>query len=65
MEEEYLTILDQLPCNNQFLSNDNPNKFIAKMGAEALEIFATFQDSALMICPLNLGIRQLMITLLH
>lgn len=37
-EEEYLDILDQLPRENQLLDNDDPNKFIAKMGAEALQM---------------------------
>ncbi len=37
-EEEYLDILDTLPKENQYLDNDDPNKFIAKMGAEALEM---------------------------
>ncbi|MFB0944779.1 MAG: DNA-directed RNA polymerase subunit beta' [Spirosomataceae bacterium] len=37
-EEEYLDILDKLPRENQMLSDDDPNKFIAKMGAEALEM---------------------------
>ncbi len=37
-EEEYLDILDKLPKENQYLENDDPNKFIAKMGAEALEL---------------------------
>src|ERR1700743_3009845 len=35
-EEEYLDILDTLPKDNQFLSDEDPNKFIAKMGAEAV-----------------------------
>jgi len=35
-EEEYLDILDALPKDNQLLSDDDPNKFIAKMGGEAL-----------------------------
>ncbi len=34
-EEEYLEILDSLPKENQILPDDDPNKFIAKMGAEA------------------------------
>ena len=34
-EEEYLDILDTLPKENQYLPDDDPNKFIAKMGAEA------------------------------
>ncbi|MCO6500167.1 MAG: DNA-directed RNA polymerase subunit beta' [Vicingus serpentipes] len=35
-EEEYLDILDTLPKENQYLDDSDPNKFIAKMGAEAL-----------------------------
>ncbi len=35
-EEEYLDILETLPKDNQHLDDDDPNKFIAKMGAEAL-----------------------------
>ncbi len=37
-EEEYLAIIDSLPKDNQLLDNNDPNKFIAKMGAEALEM---------------------------
>ena len=36
-EEEYLNILDTLPKDNQYLDDTDPNKFIAKMGAEALQ----------------------------
>ncbi len=36
-EEEYLDILDKLPKENQYLDDKDPNKFIAKMGADALE----------------------------
>ncbi len=35
-EEEYLDILEKLPRDNQYLEDNDPNKFIAKMGAEAL-----------------------------
>jgi DNA-directed RNA polymerase subunit beta' len=35
-EEEYLNILDTLPQENQYLDDNDPNKFIAKMGAECL-----------------------------
>ncbi len=35
-EEEYLNILDTLPKDNQLLEDTDPNKFIAKMGAEAI-----------------------------
>ncbi|MFN7687556.1 MAG: DNA-directed RNA polymerase subunit beta' [Sphingobacteriales bacterium] len=34
-EEEYLDILDTLPKDNQYLPDEDANKFIAKMGAEA------------------------------
>ncbi|MFM1898416.1 MAG: DNA-directed polymerase subunit beta [Bacteroidota bacterium] len=37
-EEEYLDILDSLPRENQMLEDSDPNKFIAKMGAEGLEM---------------------------
>jgi DNA-directed RNA polymerase subunit beta' len=36
-EEEYLNILESLPKENQMLPDEDPTKFIAKMGAEALE----------------------------
>src|SRR6202046_4286835 len=35
-EEEYLEILDTLPKDNQYLPDEDPQKFIAKMGAEAV-----------------------------
>src|SRR5579863_6239489 len=35
-EDEYLKILDTLPKENQHLDDNDPNKFIAKMGGEAL-----------------------------
>ena len=35
-EEEYLDLLDTLPKENQYLPDEDPNKFIAKMGAEAV-----------------------------
>ncbi|MHA7060193.1 DNA-directed RNA polymerase subunit beta' [Aquimarina sp. M1] len=35
-EEEYLNILDSLPQENLYLDDTDPNKFIAKMGAECL-----------------------------
>ncbi len=35
-EEEYLEILDKLPADNQLKENSDPDKFIAKMGAEAV-----------------------------
>ena len=36
-EEEYLDVLETLPPDNQYLDDQDPNKFIAKMGAEAVE----------------------------
>ncbi len=35
-EEEYFDYLEKLPEDNRNLSDDDPNKFIAKMGAEAI-----------------------------
>jgi DNA-directed RNA polymerase subunit beta' len=35
-EEEYLDILDTLPKENQMLPDEDPEKFVAKMGAEAV-----------------------------
>ncbi|NCX95151.1 MAG: DNA-directed RNA polymerase subunit beta' [Chitinophagia bacterium] len=37
-EDEYIDVLDSLPKDNQSLSDDDPNKFIAKMGAEAMQM---------------------------
>ncbi len=36
-EDDYLDILDRLPKDNQLLDDTDPNKFVAKMGAEAIE----------------------------
>ncbi len=35
-EEEYFDILEKLPKDNQLLDDKDPNKFVAKMGAEAI-----------------------------
>ena len=35
-EDEYIDILESLPRENQMLDDTDPNKFIAKMGAEAI-----------------------------
>ncbi len=35
-EEQYLDALDALPRENQMLDDHDPNKFVAKMGAEAI-----------------------------
>ena len=37
-EDEYLDILDKLPRENQHLPDEDPQKFIAKMGADALNM---------------------------
>jgi DNA-directed RNA polymerase subunit beta' len=43
-EEEYLDILDTLPKDNQLLPDEDPNKFIAKMGAEAVQLLLSRID---------------------
>ena len=43
-EEEYLDIMDKLPRENQMLDDKDPNKFIAKMGADALEMLLSRLD---------------------
>ncbi|HBT10768.1 MAG TPA: DNA-directed RNA polymerase subunit beta', partial [Leeuwenhoekiella sp.] len=35
-EEEYLNVLESIPQENMYLEDSDPNKFIAKMGAECL-----------------------------
>ena len=37
-EDEYLEILDALPKENQLLPDEDPNKFVAKMGADAVHM---------------------------
>jgi len=36
-EEEYLEILEKLPKENHLLEEDHPDRFVAKMGAEAVK----------------------------
>ncbi len=43
-EDEYLDIMDKLPRENQMLEDSDPNKFIAKMGAESLEMLLSRLD---------------------
>ncbi|MDL5046413.1 DNA-directed RNA polymerase subunit beta' [Oscillatoria amoena NRMC-F 0135] len=43
-EEEYLDIVDKLPRENQMLDDSDPKKFIAKMGADALEMLLSRLD---------------------
>nr|HMS53175.1 DNA-directed RNA polymerase subunit beta' [Chitinophagales bacterium] len=43
-EEEYLDLLDTLPPANQHLPNEDPQKFVAKMGADAIkDLLSTIQ----------------------
>jgi len=35
-EEEYFDMMETIPIENQYLDDDDPDKFIAKMGAEAV-----------------------------
>ncbi len=47
-EEEYLDILDSLPEGNQYLEDSDPQKFVAKMGAEAIhDLLATIDLDAM------------------
>ena len=47
-EEEYLDILDTLPKETNYLEDTDPNKFIAKMGAEAIyDLLSTLDLDAL------------------
>ncbi|MBP1675795.1 MAG: DNA-directed polymerase subunit beta' [Bacteroidetes bacterium] len=43
-EEEYLDLMDSLPRENQLLDDSDPNKFIAKMGADAIYDLLTRLD---------------------
>lgn len=43
-EDEYLDIIDKLPRENQMLDDNDPNKFVAKMGAEALDFLLSRLD---------------------
>ncbi len=43
-EEEYFEIIDRLPKENQLLDELDPNRFFAKMGAEALQLLLSQID---------------------
>ncbi len=43
-EEEYFDILETLPPENQYLDDNDPEKFIAKMGAEAIQVLLSRLD---------------------
>ncbi|MES2381366.1 MAG: DNA-directed RNA polymerase subunit beta', partial [Bacteroidota bacterium] len=53
-EEEYLDILDSLPKDNQYLDDNDPNKFIAKMGGDALWFLLSRVD----LDSLSFGLRN-------
>jgi len=53
-EEEYLNILETLPKENQMLPDEDENKFVAKMGADALEALLGTID----LDELSYGLRQ-------
>ncbi|MCS6905031.1 MAG: DNA-directed RNA polymerase subunit beta' [Bacteroidia bacterium] len=52
-EDEYLEYLEKLPRENQYLDDSDPEKFIAKMGAEALEILLKNIDLEELSCELR------------
>ena len=52
-EEEYLNILDEIPQENIYLDNNDPDKFIAKMGAEALNDLLSRIDLYTLSCNLR------------
>lgn len=43
-EDDYLDILEKLPKENQMLPDEDPNKFIAKMGADAVHMLLSRLD---------------------
>jgi DNA-directed RNA polymerase subunit beta' len=43
-EDEYLDLLDALPKENQYLPDEDPNKFVAKMGADAVHTMLSRLD---------------------
>ncbi len=43
-EEEYVNIIENLPKDNQYLEDTDPNKFIAKMGADAMHDLLSIID---------------------
>ncbi len=45
-EEEYFDLLDNLPKDNHLLDDHDPNKFVAKMGAEAVRLMIERLDLA-------------------
>ena len=54
-EEQYMRIMDNLPEGNDQLADDDPNKFVAKMGAEA--IYQLLQEIDLVALQAELRVR--------
>ena len=53
-EDEYIEILDKLPKENQQLADDDPNKFVAGMGAEAIYELLRVIDLDALACDLRI-----------
>ena len=52
-EDEYLNLMDRLPEGNQALDDSDPQKFIAKMGAEAIYDMLVRLDLDALSCELR------------
>ncbi|XOS86725.1 MAG: DNA-directed RNA polymerase subunit beta' [Candidatus Karelsulcia muelleri] len=57
-EEEYTYILNQIPIGNKDLYDNDPNKFIAKMGAECLEELLIRVDLEVLLSDLKKSIKN-------
>ncbi|WP_075047592.1 DNA-directed RNA polymerase subunit beta' [Candidatus Karelsulcia muelleri] len=57
-EEEYTYILNKIPIGNKYLNDNDPNKFIAKMGAECLEELLIRVDLEVLLSSLKKEIQN-------
>ncbi|MCJ7422627.1 MAG: DNA-directed RNA polymerase subunit beta', partial [Candidatus Sulcia muelleri] len=57
-EEEYTYILNKIPIGNKYLYDNDPNKFIAKMGAECLEELLIRVDLEVLLSDLKKEIKN-------
>ena len=57
-EEEYTYILNKIPIGNKYLYDNDPNKFIAKMGAECLEELLIRVDLEVLLSDLKKSIKN-------
>ncbi|MFU7501694.1 MAG: DNA-directed RNA polymerase subunit beta' [Candidatus Karelsulcia muelleri] len=57
-EEEYTYILNKIPIGNKDLYDNDPNKFIAKMGAECLEELLIRVDLEVLLSDLKKSIKN-------